>query len=73
MVHSETGARFDDVIKNQPSNAWISWVNIQMLYFTLSGEKVMAEPGTSFSVSVRFGRLFDMRLAPHYIFLLGLS
>ena len=40
VVHSEARTRFDDVTKNQPSNTWISWVNIQMLYFPLSREKV---------------------------------
>ena len=44
--------------KNQPSNTWISWVNIQMLCFPLSREKVMVELGTAISISVRFGRLF---------------
>ena len=29
-----------------------------MLYFPLSREKVIVEPGTAISVSVRFGRLF---------------
>ena len=58
MVRSEGRTRFDDVAKNQPSNTWISSVNIQMLYFPLSREKVMAELGIAISVSVRFGRLF---------------
>ena len=58
VVHSEARTRFDDVTKNQPSNTWISWVNIQMLYFPLSQETVMVELGTAISVSVRFGRLF---------------
>ena len=58
MVHSEARTRFEDVTKNQPSNTWISLVNIQMLNFPLSQEKVMVGPGTAVSVSVRFGRLF---------------
>ena len=66
MVHSEARTRFDDVTKNQPSNTWISWVNIHMSYFLMS----MVEPGTADTVSVRFGRLFDMRSAP-FDFLLG--
>ena len=32
----------------------------------------MVEPGTAISVSVQFGRLFDMGLAPHILFSLGL-
>ena len=61
MVHSEARTRFDDVTKNyknQPSNTWISWVNIEMLYFPLSREKEMVELSTSIRVSVRFGCLF---------------
>ena len=68
MVHSIARTRFDDVTKNQPSNTWISWVNIQILYFSLSREKVMVELGTAISVSFQFGRLFDMRLTPHIFF-----
>ena len=58
MVHSEARTRFDDVTKNQPSNTWISWANIQMLLFPLSRDKVMVEPGTAISVSAQFGSLF---------------
>ena len=62
MVHSEAISRFDDVTKkttkNQPSNTLISWVNIEMLYFTLSRERMMVELSTAISVSVRFGNLF---------------
>ena len=46
--------RFDYITKKQPSNTWISWVNAQMLYFSLSREKVMVEPGTAIGVSVQF-------------------
>ena len=35
-----------------------------MLYFPLSREKMVVERGTPMRISVRFGRLFDMRLAP---------
>ena len=50
--------------KNQPSNTWISWVNIQMMNFPLSREKVF-----QFDLAV----FFDMRSAPHDFFLLGLN
>ena len=68
VVHSKARTGFDKVTKNQPSNTWISWVNIQKLYFPLSREKVMVELGIAISVSVRFGRIFDMRSAPHDLF-----
>ena len=42
------------------SNTWTSWVNAQLLYFLLSREKVMVEPGTAISVSARSCRLFDV-------------
>ena len=58
MVHSEGRTRFDDVTQNQPSDTLIPWVSIQKLYFPLSREKVMVEPVTEISVSVRFGRFF---------------
>ena len=59
MVHSEARTRFDDVTKNQPSITWISWIDIQMLYFPLIQEKVMVELGIAIGVSIRFGRLFS--------------
>ena len=72
MVHLEAKTRFDDITKDQPSNTCIFRVNEQLLFSSLSREYVTAEPGTAISVSVRFCRLFDMRLAPHD-FLLGLN
>ena len=44
-----------------------------MVYFQMSREKVMVEPGTAIRVSVRFGLLFYMRLAPHDISLAGIE
>ena len=68
MVHSEARTRFDNVIKNQLSNSWISWVNIQMLYFPLSQERVMVELGIAISDSIGFGHLFYMHSATHDFF-----
>ena len=73
MVHLEATTRFDDITKNQPSITWISWVNAQMLSFPLSRENVLVEQGTEISISVQFGSLFGMRLAPHAFFLQGLT
>ena len=42
------------ILQKKPLNTWISWINIQMLYFPLSREKVMVELGTAISVSVLF-------------------
>ena len=42
------------------TNTWISWVNVQLLCFFLSREKVTVEPGTAISVSARSCRLFDV-------------
>ena len=47
-----------NILKNQPSNTWISWVNAQMLSFLLSREKVLVEPGSATRISVRYGHLF---------------
>ena len=39
VVQSEARTWVDNVTINQPLNTWISWVNIQMLYFPLSRKK----------------------------------
>ena len=35
MFLSEARTRFGDIAKNLPSNAWISWLKAQILYFSL--------------------------------------
>ena len=39
LVHSVVKTKFDDSIKNQTSNTWISWSNMQMLYFSIVPRK----------------------------------
>ena len=44
-----------------------------MLYFPLSQEKVMVEPGTAISVTVHFGRLFCYAFCTMCYFFAGIE
>ena len=68
MVHLEARTIFDDITKNQPSSTWISWVNVQMLYFRLSREYVTVDPGTVISVQIDFAVFFYTQSALHAFF-----
>ena len=68
MVHSEARTRLDNLTEIQPSNAWISSCNAQMVHFPLCRESVTGMPRIEIEFEFDMVFCFGICLAPYAVF-----